>query len=81
MKCKVCGKKLRFKPGTRYLIPVPKPIMTFNIENKKYFECFDCLYCGCQNRVNVREEIPPDPIRADILLTKNYEGSLNEKED
>lgn len=78
MKCKVCGKKLRFKHNTRYLVPAPKQLLNFTNTANEYYECFDCIYCGCQNNVNKRL-IPPDP--STKLLTKKYEESTDEKEN
>lgn len=55
MKCKVCGKRLALRRGLRYevtVLPVGLQVLT---EHPKTYECFDCLYCGCQNVVNVRE--------------------------
>ena len=57
MKCKVCGKRLSFKAENRYEIrQVPKGLRML-VENAVIYEAFDCTKCGCQNIVNVREEV------------------------
>ena len=54
-KCKVCGKKLVLRKELRYcVIDVPLGLAALS-EKAKTYECFDCLFCGCQNIVNIRE--------------------------
>ena len=57
MKCKVCRKRFRLLAKNKYI--VIERIGTLEILTKapKEFEAFDCPACGCQNIVNVRENI------------------------
>ena len=57
---KVCGAKFPVTSGDRYLAKDEKGIVDC-IAKPKVYECFDCIYCGCQNAVN--ERIPD----ADVL--------------
>lgn len=52
--CKVCGKQFELEKENKYVVAENKGLA--NITNGyKYFECFDCPECGCQNIVNIRE--------------------------
>lgn len=53
IKCKVCGAKFPVTRGDRYLAKDEKGILD-TIAKPKVYECFDCIYCGCQNAVNER---------------------------
>lgn len=57
MKCKVCGKRFKLQADKRYEV-LKKPDGFAGVLSGKAticYECFDCLRCGCQNAVNVRE--------------------------
>ena len=55
-KCKVCGRRLRLLKENKYEI-VQKPVgMNALTQGTKIYEAFDCIKCGCQNIVNIREE-------------------------
>ena len=52
--CKVCKKEFELKKEDKYIVAEDKGVV--NIMNGvKYYECFDCPECGCQNIVNIRE--------------------------
>lgn len=53
MKCKVCGKHMNLNKKDRYEIVKPRKGFISPI----IYEAFDCRRCGCQNIVNVREDI------------------------
>lgn len=55
IQCKVCGKRLRLRKSERYEVVKRPTGLNCLVEGIKYFEAFDCHYCGCQNIVNVRE--------------------------
>lgn len=46
IKCQTCGRKFPITAGDKYYA---KKTFIFGI-----YECFDCIYCGCQNVVNER---------------------------
>jgi len=53
MKCKVCDKHVNLNKKNRYEIRIP----SFGFERPTIYEAFDCPHCGCQNIVNIREDI------------------------
>ena len=53
IKCKVCGAKFPVNPSIRYLAKDRKGFADC-IATPKVYDCFDCIYCGCQNAVNER---------------------------
>lgn len=52
IKCKICGKKFPITAGDRYFAREEKSIST--LAKSVTYECFDCVYCGCQNVVGER---------------------------
>ena len=54
IKCKICGKKFPITAGDRYCAREAQSVSTLLVKPVTY-ECFDCIYCGCQNIVGVRE--------------------------
>lgn len=57
MKCKVCGKRFSAKAKNRYeIVKDPKGLRCL-VEDVVVYEAFDCPKCGCQNIVNVREDV------------------------
>lgn len=52
--CKVCGKQFELKKDNKYVVAENKGLSSI-ANGYKYFECFDCPECGCQNIVNIRE--------------------------
>lgn len=55
MKCIVCGKKFKLLANNKYLAKREPAGLSF--DNPIIYEAFDCPACGCQNIVNVRENI------------------------
>ena len=49
MKCKVCGKKMKFRPEDRYVVKKIRSLV-----NVDTYDAFDCKHCGCQMIVNER---------------------------
>lgn len=67
-KCKVCGKRLKLKAELRYEVYQDPKLMgvsisIFGMQTPKMYECFDCLKCGCQNVVNIRELPTDEPVK------------------
>lgn len=56
MKCRVCGKRFKALANNKYLAVEKIGAIESIAKRPKTYECFDCLKCGCQNIVNVREE-------------------------
>jgi Na+-translocating ferredoxin:NAD+ oxidoreductase RnfC subunit len=54
IKCRVCGAKFPVTRDDRYLAKYEKGALVDSITKPKVYECFDCIYCGCQNAVNER---------------------------
>ena len=52
IKCKICGKKFPVTAGDRYCAREAQSIST--LAKSVTYECFDCIYCGCQNVVGER---------------------------
>ena len=51
--CDVCGNKFPLLASNLYYVP------SVQLLGKAWRECFDCLVCGCQNIVGIREgELP-----------------------
>ena len=60
MKCKVCGKHMNLNKKNKYEIvkdryEILEPTKGF--VSQIIYEAFDCPRCGCQNIVNVREDM------------------------
>ena len=55
MKCKVCGKRYKAKAENKYIAVERLGAFEGLTKAPKQYECFDCLKCGCQNIVNIRE--------------------------
>ena len=54
-KCKVCGQKFKLKKENRYTVDTSNKLFSGIIGTPIIIsECFDCPYCGCQNKVNSR---------------------------
>ena len=53
MRCRVCGKRMIFRPEDKYVVTEAKPLMTALAESPKTYEAFDCKHCGCQMIVNI----------------------------
>lgn len=52
--CKVCKNQFELNKDSKYVVAEDKGVI--NVMNGiKYYECFDCPKCGCQNIVNIRE--------------------------
>ncbi len=51
--CKVCGEQFELLKENKY-IGVESNGVSAAFNGTKYFDCFDCPKCGCQNFVNVR---------------------------
>lgn len=61
-RCKVCGRRLKLDKGLRYEVTfIPAGIKAL-VESPMTYEAFDCLYCGCQNIVGVREVMINEPV-------------------
>ena len=56
MKCKVCGKRFKAIAENKYIAIEKIGALEGLTKAPKRFECFDCIKCGCQNIVNIREE-------------------------
>ena len=56
MKCKVCGKRFKAIAENKYIAIEKIGALEGLTKAPKIFECFDCIKCGCQNIVNIREE-------------------------
>ena len=56
MKCKVCGKRFKAIAENKYIAIEKLGALEGLTKAPKIFECFDCIKCGCQNIVNIREE-------------------------
>ena len=56
MKCKVCGKRYKAIAENKYIAIEKIGALEGLAKVPKTFECFDCIKCGCQNIVNIREE-------------------------
>lgn len=55
-KCKVCGKKLYLNKNIKYEVTKYPVCLNALTQSSITYECFDCLHCGCQNIVNVKEQ-------------------------
>ena len=55
MKCKVCGKRYKAIAANKYIAIEKIGALEGLTKAPKTFECFDCIKCGCQNIVNIRE--------------------------
>ena len=55
MKCKVCGKRFKAIAENKYIAIEKIGALEVLTKAPKIFECFDCIKCGCQNIVNIRE--------------------------
>ena len=55
MKCKVCGKRFKAISENKYIAIEKIGALEGLTKSPKVFECFDCIKCGCQNIVNIRE--------------------------
>ena len=55
MKCKVCGKRYKAIAENKYIAVERIGAFEGLAKVPKQYECFDCLKCGCQNIVNIRE--------------------------
>lgn len=57
MKCNVCGKRFKLLAKNRYeIVKRPEGALGGLTASVKYFNAFDCPYCGCQNIVSVVEK-------------------------
>lgn len=56
MKCKICKKRFELLAANKYIAVEAKTVFESLAKAPILFECFDCPKCGCQNRVNKREE-------------------------
>lgn len=55
-KCKVCGRRFRLLAKNRYeVVRIPTSLKAL-VEEKVYFNAFDCPHCGCQNIMGVVEK-------------------------
>lgn len=55
-KCKVCGRRFRLLAKNRYeVVRIPTSLKIL-IEDRVYFNAFDCPHCGCQNIMGVVEK-------------------------
>jgi len=52
IKCKICGKKFPITAGDRY--SARESLSISELVKSVTYECFDCIYCGCQNVVGER---------------------------
>ena len=53
--CKVCKTNFELLKENKYIACDNKGVQTI-ATGYKYYECFDCPKCGCQNIVNIREK-------------------------
>lgn len=53
MKCKICGKRFKLQKENRYIAEESLGVFQQISNSPTTYECFDCPYCGCQNRVNI----------------------------
>lgn len=77
-KCKTCGRRFRLLAKNRYeVVRIPTPskglwmLDSKPMEEKVYFNAFDCPHCGCQNIMGVVEKNRVDD-------TTQEEGGVNE---
>lgn len=49
--CKVCKTNFELLKENKYIA-----VENNGFQGYKYYECFDCPKCGCQNIVNIREK-------------------------
>ena len=55
MICKVCKRRFTASKDNKYLVQKVRSITDVIMTAPTTYEAFDCLKCGCQNIVNVRE--------------------------
>lgn len=74
-KCKTCGRRFRLLAKNRYeIVRIPTSLKAL-IEEKVYFNAFDCPHCGCQNVVGVVEK---KTVNYTVNNTPQEEGSEKE---
>lgn len=55
-KCRTCGRRFRLLAKNRYeIVRIPTSLKAL-VEEKVYFNAFDCPHCGCQNILGVIEK-------------------------
>lgn len=67
MRCKICGKRIKWDKSKLYMVKViPSAMQVIAGGSTKTFDAMDCERCGSQNLINVRE----------TNIVHNYESKL-----
>ena len=60
-RCKVCGMPLVVRKDRLYYVQRGTGLMDAITKSKTMYEAFDCMRCGCQNIVGIRETLVVRP--------------------
>lgn len=56
MRCKICGKRIKWDKSKLYMVKVtPSAMQVIAGGSTKVYDAMDCERCGSQNLINIRE--------------------------